>query len=529
LLAFALTALSCGLYALAFPPHSLRPAAWFALAPFFLALARVGRGAGLFLAWFWAVFASSFVADALPVAIETYFQQPRLASLAFAVFVWSVTGSLYYMGFAWVFRGLQRGGPLARPVLLGAAWAVFEWMRGRLLTGSGFFVGNPWALVAYSQVGWHELVQIASLTGVYGISFLIASVNAAWLELLPRVGSPLRARLVALATPAALVAVSLGFGEWSLRSADDAETPAIPVAIVQGNVEIGSVWRSDYYGRNLEVYLGLTARALAERPALVLWPESALSFFLEEEPLYQGAIARLLAAGDVELVVGGPRRVLNGDDVETYANSVFLMQPDGRITGRYDKRYLVPFAEFFPLRSLDFLRRRFERVRVFGPGAELPPLPTRAGPAGVLVCNEAMLPEAARERVREGAEILFVPSNDTWIDDPDWAALMFDLVSLRAVEQRRYLVRASSSGPSAIVDPFGRVLAKSEPMTQATLFGHVAPRAELSAYARLGDAFSALAALAVAGALLWARRRRPGSERGPRPAPASRAGAGPRA
>jgi len=506
LLAFAATALSGAIHALAFPPYSIRLCAWIALAPFLWALRSVGLGAGLFLAWFWAVFASSFVADALPAAVETYFLQPRLTSYAFAVFVWSVTGSVYYMGFASVCRGLERSGAVARPLLVGAAWALFELLRGRLLTGSGFFVGNPWALIAYSQVGWDALVQVASVTGVYGISFLIASVNAAWVELLPRQGTPLRSRLEAFVAPALLVAASLGFGAWSLRSADAEAAPTVSVAIVQGNVAIGSVWRSDYYGRNLDVYLGLTARALPERPALVLWPESALSFFLEEEPLYQRAIARLLAAGDVELVVGGPRRSDEGDDAG-YLNSIFLMQSDGALAARYDKQYLVPFAEFLPLRELDFLRRRFERVRVFEPGRPSPPLPTRAGRAGVLICNEAMLPEAARERVREGAEILLVPSNDTWIDDPDWAALMFDLVSLRAVEQRRYLVRASSSGPSAIVDPYGRVLAKSEPMTQATLVGRVAPRGELSPYARVGDAFGGLCAVALIVAVRRGRRR----------------------
>jgi apolipoprotein N-acyltransferase len=427
----------------------------------------------------------------LPAAIETYFLQPRLTSLGFSVFVWTVTGAIYYMAFAWIYRRLDSYGPVARPLLVGAAWAACEMLRGRLLTGSGFFVGNPWALVAYSQVGWDALVQVASVTGVYGISFLIAAVNAAWIE----------RRLVAVVAPALLVAATLGYGVWSLDEAEAEPAAAVEIAVVQGNVAIGSVWRSDSYGRNLDLYLRLTARTLDAKPALVLWPESALTFFLEDEPLYRRAIARMLSARDAELVVGGPRQLGDG----LYRNGVFLMEPDGRITGRYDKRYLVPFAEFFPLRSLDFLRRRFERVRVFAPGEPSPPLSTRAGRAGVLICNEAMLPEAAGERVQEGAEILFVPSNDTWIEDPDWAARMFDLVSLRAVEQRRYLVRASSSGPSAIVDPWGRVVARSEPMSEAVLVGRVAPRRERSVYGRIGDAFSGIALAVVGVAALRAR------------------------
>jgi apolipoprotein N-acyltransferase len=166
----------------------------------------------------------------------------------------------------------------------------------------------------------------------------------------------------------------------------------------------------------------------------------------------------------------------------------------------------VPFAEYFPLR-LDVMRRRFGRVRVFEHGEETAPIPTRAGPAGVLVCNEAMLPEVAAARVARGAVYLVNPSNDTWIDDPQYTEQQFDIASLRAIEQRRYLVRASTAGPSAVIDPLGRVLARTRALESGLALGEVRAVEEVSVYGRVGDLFGGLCAAAVAAALVLRRPR----------------------
>ena len=174
---------------------------------------------------------------------------------------------------------------------------------------------------------------------------------------------------------------------------------------------------------------------------------------------------------------------------------------------RYDKQHLVPFMEYFPI-GIDFLRRGFGRIREFEPGAESPPLPTRAGPAGILVCNEAMLPHFAARRVAEGAAYLVNPSNDSWVPDLKFALHQFDIVSLRAVEQRRYLVRASTSGPSAIVDPWGRVVAATDPFASEVLVGRIRPLTARTFYGRAGDLFGLLCVVGAAAALLVAWRRR---------------------
>ncbi len=500
--AWAATALSGWLYALAYPPHRIEPLAFVALVPFLLALRGVSTRAALFLCWFWPVFASSFVADALPAAVETYFLQPRLVSALFAIGVWTVTGSIYYMPFGLAVRALRIG--VATPLGVGAAWAACELLRGRLFTGSSFFVGNPWALLAYSQADAERLRQVAALGGPYAISFVVASANAGIATCIESLRER-RPALAPLALSFAPLLASLGYGALALRDAADAteSAPTVEVAIVQGDVDLGSVWRSDFYGRNLDVYLLATEDAAARgSPRVAFWPEAAFTFFLEDEPLYRKSIAHTLTVHDLELVAGGPSR-----RAERFYNSVFLLAPDGATRARYDKQYLVPFSEFFPLASLDFLRRRFERVRVFEHGAaNAALLPTRAGRVGVLTCNEAMLPEVALRRVAAGAELLASPSNDSWIRSEKWAALMFDMVALRAVETRRWLVRASTSGPSAIIDPWGRATIRTQPFTRGAVLGRVAARADRTIYARIGDSFGMACGVAVLVAIALARR-----------------------
>jgi apolipoprotein N-acyltransferase len=495
---------------MAFPPAGLELLGWLALVPFLLALRRVGTGGALLLGLLFSEGMGFLVADALPVAVESYFEQPRVLAWVFAAWVFAFTGGLYYMAFALAYRALAQRFTRALPFLTAAAWATAELGRGRLLTGTSFFVGNPWGLIGYSQTDLLPLVQIASITGVYGIGFLLVAVNAAlvelWLAVRGSGGTPRRAAAGLLASMLPALA-ALAYGLVSLRAADAEDEGVVRVAVVQGNVDLGLRWKPEFYGRNLDEYLGLTLQAIDRaRPQIVFWPEIALTFHLEDEPLYRRAIARVLSEADVELVAGGPRA--EGDGPARYFNSVFLLSPEGDVLGRYDKQYLVPFSEYVPLPGLDLVKRQFGRVRFFHPGGATPPLPTRAGPAGILVCNEAMLPEVAATRVREGATYLVNPSNDSWIARRRWARLMFDIVALRAVEQRRYLVRASTSGPSAIIDPWGRVRARAEPFSQGLVLGGIRPRSELSVYGRVGDLFAFCCAGAVVAALL--ARWRPG-------------------
>jgi apolipoprotein N-acyltransferase len=286
----------------------------------------------------------------------------------------------------------------------------------------------------------------------------------------------------------------------------------VPILVVQGNNDLGRQWRPEFYGRGLEQYLGLTtAAAMGASPEVIVWPESAVTFFLAHEPRYHALVTRMLGELGADLIVGGPHYEDDDPARPRYFNSAFYLDQGGAIRSRYDKRRLLPFAEYFPLRTIGFLRRKFERVRTFTAGEGTTLLDTRMGKAAVVICFEAVFPELVRERMRHGAEVLVNLSNDVWLGGGAGPAQHLAMARLRAVENRTWLVRATTTGISAIVDPRGRVRAESGTFTAETLRGEVVPMQVDTVYRRFGDLFAwtcLFAALLWTFVLLRAGRRR---------------------
>lgn len=496
------------LYPLAFPPLGLWPVAWVALAPLFVAFRRARWPAAALLGWLWTLVWCASVIDWLPSAMATYYGQPYAVGIGIFFAVSTLTGGIEYAAFGVWYRTTRWPRSALRPFVVAAAWVAAELARGTL------FTGNPWALVGYSQVAVLPLLQIADVTGVYGVSFLVVAANAALAELWLARRTPDARRQAAIgsALVAASVVLALAYGTVRLERFPS-EGPAVRVAAVQSDVEVITQWNPDRQDANLDVHLALTAELLRrDTPAVVFWPESAMTFFVESDVAARKRIRDLLAGSGAELVAGGPRATGGGPP---YYNTAFLIAPDGRIVGAQDKRWLIPFAEYFPLGSVGLLRRRFGRIDEVSPGTRLAPLPATGGPAGVLVCHESLFPEAAAAQVHARASWLVNLSNDSWHGGAKYSLLAFDVVVLRAIEQRRWVVRASTSGPSGLVAPSGRTVARTAPFTRDTVVGTVHPRREPSPYARLGDVFAwscavvAVVATAITAMDRHSRRRRP--------------------
>jgi apolipoprotein N-acyltransferase len=437
----------------------------------------------------------------MPGAVAHYFAQPWLVGFALFVVVAGGMAAPYYAAFAAVAPPLARGGGFAGPLAVGAAWAGAELLRGRLLNGDLLYVGSStWATLGYSQSDVLPVVQVAALFGVYGISFVVATANAALAQAVtqrdPR----------GLLAAGAVILATLGYGFATLSGAPDAPT-GTRLALVQPALDASGRWQVGGAARSLDTYLRLTRDALRDDPAdLVVWPEAALPLFLEEEDLYRRGIDRMMSELGTGLVLGAMRRETGAR--ERYWNSVFVLGEGGAIAARYDKIALLPFMEYFPS-GIDLLRRRFGRLREFTPGDDAAPLPTRAGPAGVLVCNEAYLPHVARRRVADGARFLLNPSNDGWVLDAGFAAHQFQIASLRAVETRTALVRASDSGPSGVVDAWGRVTGRTAVSEAAVARAVLAPGPADAPYLFWGDVpVGAAALLALTWGALRARRAR---------------------
>jgi apolipoprotein N-acyltransferase len=497
--AASLTALSGALYGLAFPPVGWWPLAWVALVPFLVAVRestpRRALGLGLLL----GIAVSVGVGTWMPIAVINYYDQSFAIGVAVFLACALLQASWQYAGFAFLFGRLARRPSALAPVLVAAAWTAAELARVKPV------VGNPWALLGYSQTRVPLLVQTADLGGVYAVGFLVALLNAAvagyWSARRDAAErAPARA---GMAVAMLVLAGAVVYGAVVTRRLDAGDARPVPVAAAQANLDLGTQWKPEFYGANLGAYAELTLRAVAPRPArIVVWPESALTFFIESEPAYRAYLATLLTRADAELLTGGPRAVSAGAGAAQYLNAAFVVSARGTVEATYEKRYLVPFAEYFPLPQLDFLRREFGLVREFTPGTRQAPLPTVAGPAGVMICNEAMLGEHAIDRVAHGAEWLVALANDSWVGQRQYADIALEMTRLRAVEMRRWLVRSSTSGPSAIVDPAGRIVERRAFDAAGFVRGDVVPRRGVTVYARIGDALAWTAALiAVVGAL----------------------------
>jgi apolipoprotein N-acyltransferase len=512
--------LSGGLYGVAFPPLRLQTLAWIALAPLLLALRGTRAGGTLGLMWLWAMAASYSSGHWLPGAVETYYLQPAWVGWLFFFGISTLNAAPYYLplGLAWRRLAPRFEGRWVYSWVAASAWVTAELARGRLLNDLGVFISNPWAQLGYSQVGHHALLQVSSLSGIYGVTFALVAANATVADLVLRAfRGPLRVApcLALVGAGAAPTVLALAWGSIALTRASEPGVvvgDAVSVAVVQGNIRRDARWRSELYGSNLEVDLELTLEAVqSARTDLVVWPESAMSFFIEREPLFRRSIGRVLGVGGAELLAGGPR-LDESEPAPRYYNTIFAIGPNGEIRGHYDKEKLVPFGEYFPLRTIEFLRRRFEQVRFFAPGAPGALLPTRLGPAAVAICNEAMLPELVARRVRAGGAFILNPSNDVWAPEPVFAEQMLDMAIVRAVEQRRWLLRASTTGPSAIVDPWGRVLSRTSLGERGWIRGEIGARQGRTVYGRLGDLFAVGCVVATAGLLVrTARSRAPAS------------------
>ena len=404
--------------------------------------------------------------------------------------------ALYVALFAWLLsRAVDRLGPAAiwlAPLI----WTGSEYLRSWV--GGGF----PWVLLGYSQATVLPIAQAASIGGIYLLSAIVAlvSVAAAW---------PVIDRRPArwLASAGAIAAV-VALGVWGAMRVGDAallaDAATVRVGLAQGNIAQEDKWNPALAEPILDRYLDLSRRAVADGARVVIWPESSTPFFLEENPAMAVRIRRLAAETGTPFVIGSDQieRAANParNDEQRFYNAAFLVGADGRTSAVYRKMHLVPFGEYVPLRGLlPFVAPLVEAVAEFSPGLEPVLLPVGDRRLSVAICYEVVYPWLVRSFVLNGSDLLVTITNDAWYGTTSAAYQHWEQASLRAVEHGRYLVRAANTGISGIVDPYGRVVARTELFETGVITGDVRWISQKTMYARIGDlmAWISLAVMAV--------------------------------
>ncbi len=426
--------------------------------------------------------------------------------------------ALFVAFFAIVVRRIVvRHGPagvLAAPLV----WVTAELGRTYVLTGF------PWVLLGYSQTSVLPIAQLASLFGVYGVSLLVASMSAALAlsfgnaklaKPAERNVSSLRASRPLLFTYAPVVATFatvIGVAVWGSHRAAVAEWShagePIRVGLIQGNVDQDEKIDPARAAGIFQGYLAKTRQAIGEGAGFVIWPESSTPFRFEDDVLAAGQIKTLAMQARVPILLGSDQFVRGAAGAPTkFYNSAFLVRPDGATGGVYRKMHLVPFGEYVPWQKLLFFAGPLvQAVSDFSAGEDATLLPVGNHLVSAAICYEVVYPDLVRRFVAGGSELLTTITNDAWFGPTSAPYQHFEQASMRAIEEGRYLVRSANTGISGIVDPYGRVIARSGIYQPAVIVGEARFLKTTTLYTRIGDLLAYASVLATAALLAFRRR-----------------------
>lgn len=431
----------------------------------------------------------------MPVAI--------LALAAAMALFWGLASSLAHL--FWSASGW-------RILVLATALAGAEYARGHVLTGF------PFDLLGYALTANNEMLQLASVVGVYGLTWLCAVIAMTPALIWPADRRGLARRLAPFFLALALLAGQVGYGSWRIAETPLTERSDIKLRLVQPLIYEHVDWAlarpADIITRLIDLS---ESRTGPDDPGLVgvthvVWPESSLPFFLSQYPDALARIARMLPDA-VMLLTGAPREEVSADGAPAPAhNSILAIDSDGEIVASYDKTHLVPFGEYLPFQDVF----RSLGISQFVPGADgwaagdgrrlLSPPDTP--PLLALICYEAVFPGDLGEATRQAQFILNI-TNDAWFDGSIGPAQHFHHARLRAVEEGIGMVRVANSGITALVDPLGRVTARLPERSAAVLDVVPDERLPTTLYAQWRDLpFFAALGFGLVVALLTRRRPR---------------------
>jgi apolipoprotein N-acyltransferase len=512
--AWLLAAASGVLQALIFPSPSLAFLSWVAFAPLLVALLRTpgagqlqlldrqGRdlraltprhgfllGYGSGVVWyagscFWVLYVMRVYGHlATPVAFGVL--------VLFCLYL-----ALYHGAFGMLLVYVTRKRPGAHARALAVApflWVAAELARARI---SGF----PWDLLGTAQVDNVPLTRIATVTGVYGVSFAIMLVNCAFAAAF-LVTPERRNRMLAAAT---LVAVVLQLAALYQPPAQPATHAA---RLVQQNIPIlDERWSSEYFIRTLAelAQLSLAGEPLPATPRLIVWPESPAPFYVHEAT-FREQVTTVAQRANAHIIAGalGVRELPPQVEPSEVTNSAVLVAPSGEWAARYDKVHLVPFGEYVPFQKVLFFAESLTRqVSDFKPGRERTVFRLDGHTVGVFICYESIFPDEVRLFAAGGAELLVNISNDGWFGEYGAPWQHLNMARMRAIENGRWLLRSTNTGVTAVVDPFGRVVASAPRNTRTVLDAPYSFVSGTTFYTRHGDWFAWLCAIIALAAVV---------------------------
>ena len=483
-----LSALSGFLLILAFPNFNLEIIAWMAFIPWLWALHNKSPQRAAYLGLVAGFVFFTGLLYWIYVVLTEYGHLAGPISVFFLILLTAYL-SLYFSVFAFLLRWAAEKTDLPEILFAPPLWVSLEYARGFLL--SGF----PWGLLGYSQFLTLPMVQISDVTGIYGVSFIIVLVNVSLHRLVAALSEPGRKPVLKELVAAGIILVmTVIYGEWRLTELDKRaqDEKPYPVSLIQGNILQDVKWEPQFQQETVRIYTNLTRQVKSQLPDLIIWPETAAPFFFQSSLRLQDRILELSHEMGVPILFGAPAFDYDGPRI-SYFNSAFLISPEKKILGRYDKIHLVPFGEYAPLAGLlGFTRDIIGAIGDFTPGEGVQNLSLPWGKFGVLICYEAIFPDLTRRSVERGAQFLVNITNDAWFGRTAAPYQHLAMATVRAVENRVPIARAANTGISAVIDSRGRIVQSTDLFTREVLSGIIKINKSRSFYTEFGDLFAYL-------------------------------------
>ncbi|MGC1105825.1 MAG: apolipoprotein N-acyltransferase [Candidatus Acidiferrales bacterium] len=390
----------------------------------------------------------------------------------------ALAGSLFPLVFAvLVSRVGKRNIPMAcamAPFL----WVVLEFARANLP-----IIGFPWNLLGYAASGNLAFVQLTSITGILGLSLLVAAFNAllAW-----SIASPSKnSRRITIGAAIILIVIATTGPRFVPHA------PADHVAhLVQTNFAQYEIYPADWmevHAPDMRQLESISIDAAKKIPGVIIWPEVPAPFSLQD-PKFSAIARRIASDSGQDFLVGVDDWKLGPNRQWLASNSAVLLDPAGQREFTYDKIHLVPFGEYVPLRKwITFARSLTEGIGDFTPGREYSVGQLPGGRFSVFICYEAIFSAEIRRFAANGANLLINISNDGWFGRSSAPAQHLMMARVRAVENRRWLLRCTNTGFTVDVDPYGRIVARLQSFTRAELDAPYGFRSDLTPFTRFGD------------------------------------------
>lgn len=455
---------------------------WISLVPLFFAVKSKKSSASFFLGWF-----SGFVFFCLNLYWILNITELGVLS-PFGLIILSSYLAVYFAAFMLIIGYLRNKlSYIVKLFFIPAVWVILEYIRVYFL--SGF----PWSLLGYTQYNNLSIAQISSVTGVYGLSYLIVMINYFISEIADVNGfkskKPLERKLFA-AIPVVMILICIAYGNYKIIKIEKEPDKGkiLKTALIQGNIKQDEKWLGENIDETFGIYDSLCK--IDGKTDLIIWPETAAPIFLAYDAKYLKIVQSIALRQKCDLMAGTLDAVIDEKKNEKYYNAVFHFSSGGNIAGKYHKTHLVPFGEYTPFGDvLKFLEKFNVDLRHYSAGNEYKVFEISGLKTSVLICYECIFPGLVRKFSSKNIDFLINVTNDAFYGRSAMSYQHVSMLVLRSIENRLFSLRSANTGVSCIITPIGRIEEKLDIFERGAVIKEIEIKSFPSFYKSYGDIF----------------------------------------